>query len=83
MNITSNGAMRTVDIGAPLLPWTSKPWHVAQESVLITCRHLLDRFRAGRPADTSAADNLKTYAVCEAAYESAATGRAVVPRTWP
>ena len=83
MNITSNGAMRTVDIGAPLLPWTSKPWHVAQESVLITCRHLLERFRAGRPADTSAADNLKTYAICEAAYESAATGKAVVPRTWP
>ncbi|HMN86483.1 MAG TPA: Gfo/Idh/MocA family oxidoreductase [Bauldia sp.] len=83
MNVTSNGAMQSVDIGAPLLPWTSKPWHVAQESVLITCRHLLDSYRSGKPAATSAADNLKTYAICEAAYESAATGRAVVPRRWP
>ena len=83
MNITSGGKMRTVDIGAPLLHWTSKPWHVAQESVLITCRHMLGRFRAGKPADTSAADNLKTFALAEAAYESAATGRAVVPRRFP
>ena len=83
MNITSGGKMRTVDIGAPLLHWTSKPWHVAQESVLITCRHMLERVRAGKPADTSAADNLKTYALAEAAYESAATGRAVVPRRFP
>jgi predicted dehydrogenase len=45
---------------------------VAQESVLATCRHMLERFRAGRPAETSAADNLKTLALAEAAYESAA-----------
>ena len=80
MSVTSGGQVRSVDIGAPLLHWTSKPWHVAQESVLITCRHMLERFRAGQPADTSAADNLKTYALAEAAYESAATGRAVRPR---
>jgi predicted dehydrogenase len=81
MRVTVNGTMREEDIGAPLLHWTSKPWHVAQESVLITCRSLLDSFRAGRPAPTSAADNLKTYALAEAAYESAATGRSVTPRT--
>lgn len=80
MRVTGNGKMREEDIGAPLLPWTSRPWHVAQESVLITCRSLLDSFRAGKPADTSAADNLKTYALAEAAYESAATGRAVKPK---
>jgi predicted dehydrogenase len=80
MRVTVDGAMREEDIGAPLLHWTSKPWHVAQESVLITCRSLLDAFRAGTPAPTSAADNLKTYALAEAAYESAATGRAVKPR---
>jgi predicted dehydrogenase len=80
MRVTVDGAMREEDIGAPLLHWTSKPWHVAQESVLITCRSLLDAFRAGKPAPTSAADNLKTYALAEAAYESAATGRTVKPR---
>jgi hypothetical protein len=40
---------------------------------------MLERFRSGRDADTSGADNLRTYAVAEAAYESAATKRAVVP----
>ena len=80
MRVTVNGATREEDIGAPLLHWTSKPWHVAQESVLITCRSLLDAFRAGKPAPTSAADNLKTYALAEAAYESASTGRTVKPR---
>jgi predicted dehydrogenase len=80
MRVTSNGKVREEDIGAKLLPWTSRPWHVAQESVLATCRHMLESFRAGRPAETSAADNLKTFALVEAAYESAGTGRAVRPR---
>ena len=80
MQVTSGGKMREEDIGAPLLPWTSKPWHVAQESVLATCRDILASYRAGRPAETSAADNLKTFALAEAAYEAAATGRAVKPR---
>lgn len=80
MEVTAGGATRVEDIGAPLLHWTSKPWHVAQESVLITCRHMLERFRAGKPADTSAEDNLKTFAIVEAAYESAAKGKAVVPK---
>ena len=69
MEVTSGGAMRVEDIGAPLLPWTARPWHVAQESVLITCRHMLERYRAGKPAATSAADNLKTFALVEACYK--------------
>lgn len=80
MRVTSGSTTREEDIGAELLLWTSRPWHVAQESVLATCRHMLESFRAGRPAETSAADNLKTFALVEAAYESAATGRAVRPQ---
>ena len=83
MQVTSGGEMRREDIGAPLLHWTSKPWHVAQESVLITCRHMLESFRAKGAAATAAADNLKTFAVVEAAYESAASGTAVKPRAYP
>jgi predicted dehydrogenase len=80
MQVTSGGTVREEDIGAPLLPWTSRPWHVAQESVLATCRHMLHSFQAGTPAETSAADNLKTFALAEAAYEAAASGRAVRPK---
>lgn len=83
MQVTSGGKMRTEDIGAPLLHWTSRPWHVAQESVLITCRHMLESFRGKNAAATAAADNLKTFAVVEAAYESAASGTAVKPRAYP
>ena len=53
---------------------------VAQTSVTATCAHLLEAMRAGRDADTGVADNLKTYALAEAAYDAAATGRLVEPR---
>jgi len=82
MEVTSDGHTTTSDIGAPLLPWTSKPWHVAQESARTTCAHMLAAVRAGRDAETSGVDNLKTFALVEAAYESAATGRAVAPRIY-
>jgi D-apiose dehydrogenase len=82
MHVTSDGATRTQDIGAPLLPWTSKPWHVAQESVVKTAAHCLAAFRAGRDADVSGADNLRTFALVEAAYKSAAQRRAVKPERW-
>ncbi len=79
MEVTVDGKTESEHLGTALLPWTSEPWHVAQESVLTTCRHMLERLRSGRDADTSGADNLKTFALAEAAYESAATGRAVAP----
>jgi predicted dehydrogenase len=80
MTVSVGGKARTIDADAPLLPWTERPWHVVQESVRATCAHMLERLRQGQEADTSAADNLATFALCEAAYESAAAGRAVRPR---
>jgi predicted dehydrogenase len=80
MEVTSGDQTTTADIGAPLLPWTSRPWHVAQQSVLTTCAHMLAAVRSGRDAETSGAENLRTFALVEAAYESAASGRAVAPR---
>jgi predicted dehydrogenase len=83
MRVAVDGVMRIEEIGTPLLSWTTHPWHIAQESVLNTCRHMLSAFRAGREADTSARDNLKTYALAEACYESAASGTMVHPRHYP
>jgi len=68
IEVTSDGAMQVIDADPPVLPWAEPPWHVAQDSVLTTCRHMLEALRAGRPADTSAEDNLKTFALVEAAY---------------
>jgi D-apiose dehydrogenase len=67
------------DVSPPLLPWAQRPWHGPQESVLNTQQHFIDSLRGGREPATSGADNLKTFAACEAAYESAATGEMVVP----
>jgi D-apiose dehydrogenase len=71
MTVTTQGLTFEDSIGGPLLPWTSRPWHVSQEAVMHTNRHMLERFRDGIAADTSGEDNLKTYALVEAAYESA------------
>jgi predicted dehydrogenase len=80
LEITSQGKLTRIDADPSVLPWAERPWHVVQESVLRTCEHIHRRFVAGEPADVSGADNLKTFALCEAAYESAAARQAVEPQ---
>ena len=79
MRVTSDGEATTSDIGVPLLPWTSHPWHVSQEGAMGACRHFLDCLQRGVPAETRGEDNLKTYALVDAAYRAAAEHRAVAP----
>ena len=67
------------DVAPALLPWASPPWHGVQASVLATQRHWIDCLRRGVEPATCGADNLKTFALCEAAYASAATGDTVTP----
>lgn len=57
--------------------WTSAPWTQIQDSVPRTQQHFIDALRTGTAFETSAADSLKTYALAEAAYRSAASGRVV------
>jgi len=73
------GGRETIDFNSPLLKWTERPWHVMQESVLLTQRAIAAAWNAGREAETSGLDNLKTFALAEAAYAAAASGRAVAP----
>jgi predicted dehydrogenase len=82
MTVTTQGLTFEDSIGGPLLSWTSRPWHVSQEAVLHTNRHMFERFRDGLPADTSGEDNLKTYALVEAAYEAARSHGCVKPVVW-
>jgi D-apiose dehydrogenase len=81
IHVTSEGVLTSTDGDAPVLAWAARPWHVIQDSVYATCEHILQRFRSGKPADVSGADNLRTYALCEAAYSAAASGRAQKPVT--
>jgi predicted dehydrogenase len=71
IEIMRNGKMEVIDADPLVLPWAERPWHVAQDSVLNTNRHMLQAVQAGRPAATSAEDNYKTFALVEAAYEAA------------
>ncbi len=83
MVVSSDGVTTQHDVSSPLLPWTSLPWHVAQESVLNTQRHWIDCLRAGGAPQTSGEDNLRTYALVDAAYRSAAEGSAMRPLRAP
>lgn len=82
MRITSHGKVTEQDISSPLRAWTSNPWHVAQEGAFMACGHFLDCLQRGIPAETSGEDNLKTYALVDAAYHAAAEHRAIVPTGW-
>ncbi len=65
------------DVSPKLLAWASRPWHNIQESVFAIQRHWAESLAAGTEPSTSGADNLKTFALVEAAYESAGHGRPV------
>jgi len=72
----AKGTTRT-DVSPKLLSWASRPWHNIQESVYAIQQHWVDQLNRGAEHSTSGADNLKTFALVEAAYDSAASGRTV------
>jgi predicted dehydrogenase len=82
LRIISDGQLSVRSVEPSLLPWASKPWHGLQESVLNAQKHWVESFRAGREAETSGADNLKTYALVMACYDSARTHATVRPQVW-
>jgi len=71
LSLTSRGRQDIRDVSPPPLAWADPIAHVVQESVVQTCRHMLRAVLAGRPAATSGDDNLRTFALVEAAYEAA------------
>lgn len=79
--VTTPGGRRLERVPRPTLEWAQPPFDFALEAVLATCRHMLLAVRSGRPADTNGHDNLKTLALVEAAYLSAATRTIVAPAT--
>jgi D-apiose dehydrogenase len=77
LTVTSLSGTRHEDLAPPLLPWASKPWHNIQESVALIQQHWIDCLRSATEPETSGRDNLKTLALVEAVYQSAATGQTV------
>jgi hypothetical protein len=56
--------------------WGEKPWHVVQDSVRNFERHVLAVLRGEAEPQPSGADNLRTLALCLAAYDSPQPGGA-------
>ncbi len=79
VHMTRGGRSERLDFRSPPLPWAQEPWHVVQESVLQTQRAVIAAWRDGADAETNGWDNLRTFALVEAAYEAAASGRVVAP----
>jgi predicted dehydrogenase len=66
-----------VSVEPNLLPWATKPWHNVQESVALIEKHWVESLAAGTEPATSGHDNLKTFALVDAAYLSAERGQTV------
>ncbi|TCR98641.1 Gfo/Idh/MocA family oxidoreductase [Rhizobium sp. BK418] len=77
LEVTNATGTVVSDASPQLLSWASRPWHNIQESVYAIQKHWIDRLQTGSEPATSGADNLKTFALVEAAYDSAASGKAV------
>ena len=77
LTLQSKGQSQVHDLSPPVLPWASRPWHNIQESVLAIQQHFVTCVRDQTEPETSGADNLRTLALVEAAYLSAAEGRMV------
>jgi D-apiose dehydrogenase len=77
LEINGRNGHRIADVSPPLLPWASRPWHNIQESVLAIQQHWIECLKTGAAPATSGADNLKTFALVEAAYQSASSGGSV------
>lgn len=77
LSVTTASGTNHDDVSPPLLPWASRPWHNIQESVVLIQQHWIDCLKSGRDPDTLGLDNLQTFALVEAVYESARTGKTV------
>jgi predicted dehydrogenase len=77
LSISASGMRRVLDVSTPPRAWTSQPWHVTQDSVYHTQAHALAALAGGYEPETSGADNLKTYALVDAAYLSAKSGESI------
>jgi predicted dehydrogenase len=80
LSLTSHGRHEVRDVSPPPLAWADPGLHVVQESVLQTCRHMLGAVSGGSPAATSGEDNLRTFALVEAAYRAAEEHRSIRPQ---
>jgi len=77
LRVHGRSGTRTSDVKDDGRAWTSRPWRQIQDSVVHTQAHFIDSLRRGVESETSGRRSLHTYALIEAAYLSAETGRRI------
>jgi len=77
LRVFTNGVTRQETISSPVYDWVDPRYALVQSSIVACHRDLVRALRNGEPAATSAADNLRTMQLVEAAYSSAASGLAI------
>jgi predicted dehydrogenase len=80
--ITRPGSMEMRTLPDPEHDWTTRPWHVMQDSALKAQRHWVDCLQTGQPPETTGADNLRTLELVFGAYTSAEEKVAYQPQEW-
>lgn len=79
IELTRDGRMRRSVTRYRYADWMEPRWAMSQAGAFEACRHFLGAFRAGRSAETSGTDNLRTLALVEAAYRAAETDHSEPP----
>lgn len=79
LELHNDGKVEVCEVAPSVPSWADPQWAMVQESVLNTQAHFIDCLVSGDEFQTSGRDNLKTFALVEAAYASAASGQPVVP----
>jgi D-apiose dehydrogenase len=74
---TTDAGTDAYRVPPPPYAWADPAYALIHASIVACHRHLRDVLRGRTQAETSGADNLKTLALVFAAYESAASGRAL------
>lgn len=77
VRVTTKDGTHAERVPPPFFPWADPRYTVVHSSMAPCLAHLADAVRAGRPAETSGADYLRSMRLVFAAYESARTGQVV------
>ena len=77
VRLTTAGGTRVTRVPPPHYPWADPRYAVVQASMVPCLTNVAAAVRGGWPAETDAADNLRTMRLVFAAYQSAASGRVV------
>jgi len=77
VRLTTREGTRAERVPPPQYAWAHPKYALAQASMVACHADLVRALRGGPPAETDAADNLRTMRLVFAAYDSARTGQAV------